>query len=238
MQDDQLPGEQDPDIQVEVDNRPLPQGMHYADVSGLGIGLAGAHRTGKTTIAMRLAQENDFAYVPSVGVEVSKDMGIDISQPLPFDVRMAYQEERMRRQILAYEQHNTAFISDRTPLDLAAYLIQDIPNNLTDPDLIARAMAYVDTAFEATNRLFFTVAMVQPGIKYKPEPGKPLPNGAYQEAINTIIHGLVTDLRFRRNLLILNRACTNIDERCGRIAHNSGMALAEVVEFTRALPAS
>lgn len=208
------------------------------NVTGLGIGLTGAHRTGKTTIAVKLAEINACPFVQSSSSKIAADMGIDLTRPLTFETRLAFQEEIFRVYDAMYvAQGGRMFVSDRTPMDLAAYLIADIPNDLSDPVLIGRVNEYVAKCYESMNRHFFTVTLVQPGIPYVMEPGKPLPNSAYQEAINTILIGLVFDLRFRRDLYVMHRELTSLDDRLGCITQSCQLAYQQVWHHVRSLPA-
>ena len=210
--------------------------IDISDVEGLGLGLCGAHRTGKTTIARELVKVNGLPMASSSTSQVAFDMGIDLTTRLDFKTRLAFQERVFDVHDELWGSFDGMFIADRTPIDLAAYLLADIPNNLDDPDLITQALAYTDKCFRSANRHFFTVALIQPGLPYLYEPGKPLPNKAYQEQHNTICTGLLYDNRYHRDLIILNRECLELSERCVLVAQSAKAALGQVYQHARSLP--
>lgn len=187
------------------------------DVGSLGIGFTGSHRTGKTTLAEKVAENNGFRFVQSPVSLIAKKMGIDFSKSVPFDKRMEFQETALAVIEAAYEDaRNEMFVSDRTPLDFAAYLAADIPMELADPDIMYRAKQYMERCIELTNRYFLSVIVVQPGIPYVAAPDKPIPNLAYQESVATMMLGFAWDERLKTNVTILPRSVIDFDERLTR----------------------
>jgi len=206
-------------------------------LTGLGMGLTGAHRTGKTTVADAVTRHNELPFVVSSASQIAQEMGIDLTKPIPFPLRLAYQERILEVYTALYEAQNDCFITDRTPLDLAAYLIADVPNDLTDPALIARTRLYIEKCFAITNKHFALVMQVQPGIPYVAAPGKPLPNQAYQEAINTIILGLMYDDRLEAEIDVIDRGMTQLTDRIMCFADRIQETLDRFYTQTAALPA-
>lgn len=211
--------------------------VEASKLSGLGMGLTGAHRTGKTTIAEELVKHNEMPFVVSSASAIAAEMGIDLTKPLTFLMRLAYQERILEVYEALYQSQSEVFVADRTPIDLAAYLIADIPNNLTDEALIRRTNLYVERCFAVTNRHFALVMQVQPGIRYVPAAGKPLPNSAYQEAINTIILGLLYDDRLETEIDVLDREMTSLEDRVMCFADRAKETLDRITRQTTALPA-
>lgn len=205
--------------------------------TGLGMGLTGAHRTGKTTIAEHIVKHNELPFVVSSASAIAAEMGIDLTKPLSFSLRLAYQERILEVYEAMYEEQRDCFITDRTPLDLAAYLIADVPNDLADPMLIARTQLYIERCFAVTNRHFAMVMQIQPGIPYHAAPGKPLPNKAYQEAINTIILGLMYDDRLLVEIDVLDRSVTQLEDRIMAFADRVQATLEIFYRKTQQLPA-
>lgn len=204
--------------------------------SALGMGLTGAHRTGKTTLAVDLAEINEAPLALSSASAIAEEMGIDLTKPLTFETRLAFQERLLTAYDALYGSYDCLFFSDRTPLDLAAYLIADVPNDLTDEDVIRRVNNYVERCMAVTEKYFCMVTLVQPGIEYVPEPGKPLPNSAYQEAINTICLGLIYDDRLEVNLDVLPRRVTDHNERVKWISIQGQRTMSEIFKAVRELP--
>lgn len=204
--------------------------------SALGMGLTGAHRTGKTTLAKSLSEINEAPLALSSASAVAEEMGIDLTKPLKFDMRLAFQERLLDAYEKLYASYDCLFFSDRTPLDLAAYLIADVPNDLTDEDVITRTNNYVERCMAVTEKYFCMVTVVQPGIQYVAEPGKPLPNSSYQEAINTICLGLMYDDRLQANFDVLPRRVTDHNERLKWISIQGQRTMAEFFKAVRELP--
>lgn len=158
------------------------------------IGLCGSHRSGKSTLARLFAEVND---VPMIASSVS-------SIALRYDFDM----DKDRRDVPAYREMqevilNTLeksfrdqpiFVSDRTPLDAAAYLLADMQANTGSPIFQEGVLQYVDRALRLTNELFDAVLLVPPGIDFEPMDGKPGGNLAYQEHHHLIVRGLMGDI--------------------------------------------
>jgi hypothetical protein len=214
----------------DVDYVPSPP------ISALGMGLTGSHRTGKTTLVKTLSEINEAPIALSSASAVAEEMGIDLTKPLSFELRLAFQERLLTAYEQLYASYDCLFFADRTPLDLAAYLIADVPNDLTDESVIQRVGEYVERCMAVTEIFFCQVTMVQPGIEYVPEPGKPLPNSAYQEAINTIILGLLYDDRLEVNFDVLPRQLTDHNERIRWISTQGQRTMAEFIAKVRELP--
>ncbi len=207
-----------------------------APTSGLGIGLAGAHRTGKTTIVNDLARINSIKPVCSSASAIAKEMGFSLTEQSTFADRLAFQERLLVEFDKIYAAEQQIFFSDRTPLDLAAYLIADIPNDLTDKNTINRATRYVEDCLASTERHFCLVTLIQPGIPYVAAPGKPLPNKPYQEAINTILMGLLYDDRIMTEIDVMPRGMVKHEERLSYVAQQAKATIADFQERIRLLP--
>ena len=52
------------------------------------IGLCGSHRTGKTTLALAIAQEKNLAFVKTDTSAVFKQQGLHPSAPMDFNTRL------------------------------------------------------------------------------------------------------------------------------------------------------
>lgn len=187
----------------------------------LGIGLSGAHRTGKTTVARAFAEANSCPLILSSATQVAKDMGIKVDIGMPMSERLAFQEEVLRRFTQVYEESSGGglFIADRTPLDFAAYLLTDWHPALPDGnDYNDEIVDYVRRCMEVTERYFYLVSVIQPGIEYVTGDGKPAKNELYQELMNTTLIGLGSDLRVRNHFYLMPRQVTNNLERCAHLA--------------------
>lgn len=207
------------------------------NLGGLGIGLSGAHRTGKTTMAQIISDSNGFPFVKSSVSEIAQHMGIDFSKPVRLADRLRFQETVMEVFQMAYEKADGGmFVSDRTPLDVAGYLLADAPTELADLALSERLKAFADNAIELTSRYFMTVVVVQPGIPYIAEPGKPIPNPAYQEKHAALVAGLAADERLSSRVIRIPRSMTDSRARADFLASNISADVRRVYAEAEVLP--
>jgi hypothetical protein len=177
------------------------------------MGLSGAHRTGKSTIAARFAEKNECPFIASSAQAVAKDMGLTVDLNMAPADRRRFQDEVLRRFTAIYETEagNGLFVTDRTPLDFAAYSLADWRPGDEEHD--AWLLDYVQRCYAVTSRYFYIVGVVQPGIPYVTGEGKPSPNTVYQELLNVIIMGLARDPDVDAGLVVIPRDCTDNDTR-------------------------
>lgn len=173
-------------------------------------GLTGAHRTGKTTIAKLYAEKYGLPFV--VLPRVIEQMGLTPADIDTFELRMKVQWAILTEAENLYKQHAGLFVTDRTPLDMAAYALADVRQDMTQ-EQIDEVNNYVTQCYRVANAHFSQYLLFQPGIPYVMEPGKPEPNSAYQCLIDTIITGLVSSERSYPRHFILGKVNTTIDSR-------------------------
>lgn len=180
------------------------------------IGLCGSHRTGKTTLAQKLAEYHQLKFVESSVTEVFKQHSAHHT-PLKPDTKMDF-EARLwiqQRILEAAEQwwHHAPedFVTDRTPLDFMAYTLCDVQgatqvnfNELNE---------YLDRCFTVTNQVFSHIVVVQPGIPLVYAEGKAALNQAYIEHLNTVILGLCHDERLHCPVTVLKREVIDLKQR-------------------------
>jgi hypothetical protein len=197
----------------------------------LGCGLAGAHRVGKSLLAQRLHEVNKCPLIVSAGGPIARLMGIEVRVGMPMAERLAYQEAILRVSCEAYATQNGLFLTDRTPLDFAAYAILDWKAGV-DEHLDVHLSSYIERCLDATNRYFFHIGVIQPGIPYVEEPGKPAPNPLYQELLNTTIIGLTWDDAVNATVHIIPRGVTDLRQRIDLITHSYS---SEITGYRRVL---
>jgi hypothetical protein len=224
-------GEIDPEFRLPTTVETITQ---RRCMGGLGIGLTGAHRTGKTTVCKVLSETNGFPFLKSSTTEIAKDLGIDLSKPISLKHRCEFQTAVLGVFSKVYEKHGRGiFVCDRTPLDLAAYLLADVPTEHNDPATDEFIQDYVGKCFEVTNRHFATITLVQPGIAYVAEPGKPLPSASYQEKIAALISGLCADERLHVRVCRLPKSTTGLVDRVNFVAKAVQTDLARAYDEAR-----
>ncbi len=180
------------------------------------IGIAGAHRTGKSTLAQEFADRYDCDFLETSVSSVFEEMGLDPAVTYDFATRLKVQRAILKHLDRVYGQAEDDLntVTDRTPLDLLLYTYADVQNdNLTDEDAAALEQYTLD-CIEVLNRRFNMVMIVQPGIKLVPAPGKASLNTAYIEHLNMLALGLMSDERIKIRVAYIPREMTDLDERC------------------------
>ncbi len=180
-----------------------------------GIGLCGAHRVGKTTLAQAVSHAASCPFLRTKTSHIFRKHGLDPAQPMPFPTRLRIQWDVLSAGIDVWQQAERRFISDRTPLDMAAYTLADI-HGATDVDDEGVA-EYLDTCFHETNRFFSTLIIIPPGIPLVPEPGKAALHAGYIEHLHALVVGLCHDPRIAAPIHQLNRDLLSLDDRITRI---------------------
>lgn len=176
------------------------------------IGLCGAHRTGKTSLAREYAKKHGLEFVQTSASAVFDDLGIDPAGMMDFDTRLMVQEEILKRFDAQYAAVGAKpAITDRTPLDMLAYTMAEaIQNSVSDTE---RFKKYVQSCIDVTNKRFGVLLVVQPGIQVVAEKGKAALNDAYIEHLNSIILGLSVDERIKALHFYIPRHMTDMEER-------------------------
>jgi hypothetical protein len=181
----------------------------------MSYGLCGAHRTGKTTLAKAVADEFKIEFVETSVSDVWKKLGISLKDPLPFDVRMDAQEQILQAAIERWESSRVIFIADRTPLDMMAYTMADI-NGSTEltKDQNNRFLDYMNDCYDATEKYFTVLVVVQPGIEIVEDETKvtALSSLPYMEHLNSLITGFIMHTEGVAGFA-LPRYCTDMSER-------------------------
>lgn len=176
-----------------------------------GIGLCGAHRVGKTTLAQAVSQATGIPFLKTHTSHIFQQHGLDPAKPMAFETRLAIQQEILAAGETVWLQETNNFISDRTPLDMAAYTLADIHGTTTINETAFRQ--YLTNCIEKTNRFFSTLIIVPPGIPLVPEPGKAALHNAYIEHIHTLVVGLCHDERISATVHHLGRDVLSLDDR-------------------------
>jgi hypothetical protein len=190
------------------------------------IGLCGAQRTGKSTLAQTFALK---AKVPLVITDVKGTfarLGADPKKDYPLNERIEIQREILKDYEALLKKAPVKFITDRTPIDMMAYLLADIRReNVTDQQAGA-FMQYMEDCFKVTNRQFTVLMVVQPGVPIKEHPGSAPANPAYMEHINTLCKGLVVDDKIEAEHFYLPRDYIDMDTRVKALEYAVGKAAA------------
>lgn len=178
------------------------------------IGLCGAHRTGKTSLAKLYAEKNGIKFVETSVSSIWYELGYDPATTYDFETRLYVQEEILKRIDAKLSEHaGTEYITDRTPLDMAGYTLGDAIGDRVPDSCQDRLMKYVNDCFASTNRHFGVVCLIQPGIPLKFEEGKAVLNQAYIEHLNSLIFGLTVDERLTAHHYYMPRGVVALEAR-------------------------
>src|SRR3569832_1283795 len=87
------------------------------------IGLCGAHRTGKTSLAKAYAKKHGIAFMETSVSAIFKELGLDPAASFDFKTRLDIQEVILERLDAMYSMvAPVSFaIVDRTPIDMLGY---------------------------------------------------------------------------------------------------------------------
>lgn len=178
---------------------------------GQGIGFCGAHRVGKTTLAQATSQAAGIPFLQTHTSHLFIQRGLDPAKPMPFATRLAIQRDILEAGEAVWSSVSGPFLSDRTPLDMAAYTLADVQGT-TELDAPA-LLRYLNDCLDTTNRLFSTMLVVPPGIPLVAEAGKAALHTAYIEHIHTLVVGLCYDPRITARVFQLDRSILSLNDR-------------------------
>lgn len=177
----------------------------------MNVGFCGAHRTGKTTLAMEIARLTGKSFVRTRVTEIFAEHGLHAAQDMDFATRL-----RIQYRILEACEHDWLkatgdFVTDRTPVDFLAYTLGDVlgKTEVHQPEFDR----YLDRCFELTNSFFGELVIVQPGIPLEVAEGKAALNKAYIEHVNSLVIGLCYDQRVSSKITTIRREVTDLNER-------------------------
>lgn len=182
------------------------------------IGLCGSHRTGKTTLAMALAERSGKAVLKTQTSAVFAAHGLDPAQVMDFETRLWIQGHILADAQNLWENQSQAFIADRTPLDMLAYTLADI-QGATEVDHTA-LQAYSARCFALSNQFFPHIVILPPAIPLMHEAGKAALNPAYIEHLHCVMLGLAHEEYLTSRVLVMPRAVLGLDARVAQVLQN------------------
>ena len=158
-----------------------------------------------------ISQRIGIPFVKTSTSEVFRQHGLDPSEPLDFKKRLWIQHEILDAAEKVWQTEQRQFVTDRTPLDMAAYTLADI-RGFTELNF-AELEGYLNRCFQVTNKLFQLIVLVQPGIPLVYERGKASLNEGYLEDLNFLVLGLCNDDRIEGTFLHIHREMIDLENR-------------------------
>jgi len=186
----------------------------------MAIGLIGAHRVGKTTLAAAAAEKSNIPFIPTNLSAILRREKIDLSKPIDIMRKMEIQQMLLDETVELFKTQQGSYITDRTPLDMLAYVLAEIGPHAS-LEASESILKYSKDCFTHTNQLFDLIVLVQPGIEIKQDIKKetaPI-NQAYIETLNYIMTGLIYNESCTPKKFIIQRDCIDFDKRAEIIAH-------------------
>lgn len=178
------------------------------------LGLVGAHRTGKTTLAEAYAKKSGATLVKMNIGTLQKELGYDSSnQSYDFDTRMIIQEHLLQRFDEIYSSiKGLNAVCDRTPLDLIGYAMLAVDENLSETQS-ARLTQYVTDCVNLANERFTSLVLLQPGVPLTSSETSAKSVVALMEKLNLIYLGAFSDERLIIPHFYIPRAMTDLEMR-------------------------
>ncbi|WP_156507106.1 AAA family ATPase [Comamonas thiooxydans] len=181
------------------------------------VGIAGVHRTGKSTLMKALAAAAAWHPAPTDVSGVIKSLGMRADKQHSFDDRMKIQWavlQHLREHCLELRKLGVPCVTDRTPLDLVMYTMAEIgPETITDPAQRAEVRRYVSECYAVANEFFSVVLVLQPGIEPVQADMKGSMCDAYRDHLNLLMLGIAMDSRARNLRVIIPASKTDLSDR-------------------------
>ena len=176
------------------------------------IGLCGAHGTGKTTLAIALSQKLGIPYIPIDASSVFLEYGFHPSNKLDIRTRLFLQQKILAKAVdIWFEVDEPSFICDRTPLDMAAYLLTDVGNGELDKHTQSEIMDYLQNCFNVTARYFDKIVLIPPAIPFVEREYKAAINQPLIFKLHTQLLGILNHLNLPYKEL--HRDCLDLGDR-------------------------
>lgn len=178
------------------------------------LGLCGAHRTGKTTLARQFAEAKQWRFEATSVSAIFKELGYDPAQKFDFKTRLKIQNEILTRLGRFYSDiSGYNVITDRTPIDFLGYTYAEVQGDTLDDEDQAALDDYTDRCYKMASRHFSALVIVQPGIPIVHEEGKASPSKGYIEHLNATMMGLMQDPRCTSAIHYIPRTKLTIEDR-------------------------
>lgn len=188
------------------------------------IGFAGAHRSGKTTLAKAVAADYEIPYWAASITDIAKnDLGIDPVMPMTLRQRIGFQSKLLDAYAERLNKAPSMFVTDRTPIDIAAYALAEVGMH-TDEEASEAAALITEEAINMMPSVAHFVFLPRPLGTYEVDSTKPPPNRAYQWHVQYICEAVAIQLHDVIGVHILHD--TDLVERRTAVASTlfNGMA--------------
>lgn len=152
--------------------------------------LAGPHRSGKSTLARAYAEATGMEYRPFQTSAITQAAGLNLKHVRSLRQRLVFQGAILKG-ARAFFQCGGRFITDRSPLDFAAYLLADVRDEELSPEEDSMIEEFVGDCMALTNQTVSQGFVLPPVLPYVADPLKPHASRSYQAHHFYTLWGLV-----------------------------------------------
>lgn len=202
----------------------------------MAIGLCGAHGTGKTTLAKAYADQIGVPFVEGRVSAVFKAMGLDSGDAwgkLSMTQRLDVQERVLAEHVSLYREYGeSAFITDRTPIDFLAYTLANLRQDELTPELEARIERYTERCLDEVNANFTLLVALQPcaAIPLVAREGRGELSAAFISVVNSLVLGLARDERIITRSFVVARRMHKLQDRVSALAKAAKVVAQEHIQ--------
>lgn len=190
------------------------------------IGLCGAHRTGKSTLALEFVKRNkSYTFAATSVSAIMAAHGMDPAKDYPIDYRVAMQNIILTELDAYWASFHENTVFDRTPLCTIGYLLADVQRENVPAHHHAAICEYVERAIDITNRRFSFILQIPPTLPLVHEEGKAPATAAYVEHVHQIISGVRCDERMKVRHVVMPRSYLDMELRVQGMEIASGRVL-------------
>lgn len=158
----------------------------------MSYGCSGPHRSGKSTVARSIAEKTGFAALPFDTTTIVGELGLSPVADHDLETRFRIQDHLLERFWEISQNTPRPFISDRTPLDMAAYMYGEVTMNNTSVELGQRIDNYAYRCLKAVRNTYLGIFVLCALDGYEVNSNKPPPNRGYQSEHHLLVLGLST----------------------------------------------
>lgn len=157
-------------------------------------GLSGPHGCGKTTLAKAISEKSGVHFLEFNTTAICAEIGVSPVTELDISERLKVQEHILNRFWEISQAAPRPFISDRTPLDFAAYMLGEVRMGTareTNASLFDIPIdLFVDRCLRATSNTYIGVILLDRLPTYAVDPKRPAPSRSYQREFSALVKGL------------------------------------------------